>query len=88
MRRALPRNSRPSTVSSTRRLVRENNAKPSLRSNSRIRADKAGCDTLSSVEARVNDSSSAMVTKMRYGVASRSMVYPCASKRGRRPRYL
>ena len=65
MRRALPRNSRPSTVSSTRRLVRENNAKPSRRSNSRIRADNAGCDTLSSAEARVNDNSSATVTKMR-----------------------
>ena len=77
MRRALPRNSRPSTVSSTRRLVRENKAKPSLRSNSRIRA-YAGCDTLSSAEARVNDSSSATVTKMRYGVASRSMVHLCA----------
>ena len=41
----IARYSRPSGVSSTRRLVREKSAKPSLRSNSRIRAESAGCDT-------------------------------------------
>lgn len=65
MRLALPRYSRPSGVSSTRRLVRENSAKPSLRSNSRIRAESAGCDTFRRDDARVKESSSATVTKMR-----------------------
>ena len=48
MRLAFARKSRPSAVSSTLRLFRQNKANPNLRSNSRIRAESAGWETLRS----------------------------------------